>query len=180
MNISDISQAAHTYLHAGWLHFIKEDTSDTDRGNRGVLDDGNVLSANSVWECWLHLDDALAISESVCIQTNMDGSVIQVGVRSGNVIWNSSTDEIIEYNGAFSPYIPDIDTLPNQAARNNASLSIEQIVDDQEKIQVSFSSEEASPVPLWDYDNPVTGFDYIYIFDQETGMMFNLSGMGHL
>jgi hypothetical protein len=174
ISVSEISEIAHQYLHPGWLHFIKENASDTDRGNKGILEDGNVLSANSIWECWLNLDEMLLIQDSVCIQTNPDGSIIQVGVRSGNVGWNSSTDEVVVHNeDVTAPYIPDIDALASQAAKSNASLAVEEVTDEQGKMyyQLSYAVAESSPIPLWDYDNPVTAFDYVYRFDPETGVM---------
>jgi hypothetical protein len=173
ISVSDITDAAEKYLHGGWLHFIKENSSETDRGSKGILDNGAVISANSIWECWMHLDDLLNISDNVCIQTNMDGSIIQVGVRAGNIGWSSATDEIRQDEVSLYPYISDIDGLLRQASRSNAILAIEKTSDekDQEYFQVSYAAEEKSPVTLWDYNNPVTGSEYIYTFEPETGMM---------
>lgn len=173
--VSTLSETARNYLHAGWLHFVKENTSDTDRGSKGMLDDGSVLSANTIWECWLHLDDMLQITDSVCIQTNPDGSIIQVGVRAGNITWNSATDEVVYNKDASSPYIPEIDTLPSQTAKSNVSLEVKGITDElgKERYQLSYATTESSPVMLWDYNNPVIGFHYIFTFDPDTGMLVN-------
>lgn len=170
---SVISETAQAYLHAGWLHLVQEYLSDTDRGNNGTLENGAVLFANHVWECWLNLDDSLQIHESVCIQTNLDGSLIQVGVRSGSISWNSAMDEVSTHDDPSPPYIADIDALLRRVANLDMELKTETVLDEDGKTLVQFSYQwvEESPIPLSSYDLPVIRWDYFSQFDPETGMI---------
>ena len=171
----ELSTTAQTFLHAGWLHFIRENSSDTDRGSNGMLENGAVLSANHFWECWLNLDESLQIQESICIQTNLDGSIIQVGVRSGSISWNSAMDEISTHDEQLPSYITDIDALLRRVATIGVELETETVTDQDGNslIQFSYQGAEESPIPLEAYNLPVTRWDYIHQFDPETGMMVN-------
>ena len=171
----ELSTTAQTFLHAGWLHFIQENSSDTDRGSNGMLENGAVLSANHFVECWLNLDDSKQIHESICIQRNLDGSIIQVGVRSGSVGWNSAMDEISTHDDPLPSYITDIDALLRRVAKIGVELETETVTDeDGNKLaQFSYTSAEESPIPLDAYNLPVIRWDYIHQFDSETGMIVN-------
>ncbi|HCU58034.1 MAG TPA: hypothetical protein DF984_07435 [Anaerolineaceae bacterium] len=169
----ELSTTAQTFLHAGWLHFIRENSSDTDRGSNGMLENGAVLSANHFWECWLNLDESLQIQESICIQTNLDGSIIQVGVRSGSISWNSAMDEISTHDEQLPSYITDIDALLRRVATIGVELETETVTDQDGNslIQFSYQGAEESSIPLEAYNLPVIRWDYIHQFDPETGMM---------
>lgn len=169
----ELSTTAQTFLHAGWLHFIRENSSDTDRGSNGMLENGAVLSANHFWECWLNLDESLQIQESICIQTNLDGSIIQVGVRSGSIGWNSAMDEISTLDDPSFSYITDIDALLRRVAKIGVEPETETVTDQDGNslIQFSYQGAEESPIPLEAYNLPVIRWDYIHQFDPETGMM---------
>ena len=169
----ELSTTAQTFLHAGWLHFIRENSSDTDRGSNGMLENGAVLSANHFWECWLNLDEALQIQESICIQTNLDGSIIQVGVRSGSISWNSAMDEISTLDDPSFSYITDIDALLRRVAKIGVEPETETVTDQDGNslIQFSYQGAEESPIPLEAYNLPVIRWDYVHQFDPETGMM---------
>ena len=172
---SDLSTTAQEFLHAGWLHSIQEYSSDTDRGSNGMLENGAVLSANHFWECWLHLDKTFQILQSICAQTNLDGSIIQVGVRSGSTSWNSAIDEISTVDDPSPAYITDIDALLRRMAKIGVELETETVSDQEGKslIQFSYGWAEESPVPLEAYNLPVTRWDYIHQFDPETGILVN-------
>ena len=169
--IAELVDATQSYLHAGWLHYIQEINSDTDRSNRGNLEDDTVIPHDSQVNVWIYLDDDLFIQKSVVIQTNSDGDIIQIGVRSGQTSWNSSTDTIThEENWAFE-YITQIEALIRKVAKNNFDLNIQEITSElgKKQIQISYNLPENTPLPLGDYDVPVTDWHYVYTFDPETG-----------
>ena len=170
---SVLSETAQSHLHAGWLHFIQECSSDTDQGDRGVFENGTILSSHYMVECWLHLDVSSLIRDSVCIEKNLDGTLIQVGVRSGSVSWNSAMDEVSTHDDPLPPYIADIDALLRRVTQIGVELETETVMDEDGKTLVQFSYQwvEESPIPLSSYDLPVMLWDYVSQFDPETGMI---------
>lgn len=171
--IAELSETAKEFLHSGWLHFTQQLSSDTDIGNRGTLEDGTVIPAESFFECWLYLDGDLFIQKSICIQTALDGSIVQVGVRSGDVSWNSATDQVIIAEGTKAAYYSDIDAMANKVTMYGADPIVsETISENNDKlIQFSFDVSESTPVSVSDYDRLVTHWRFIYTFNPETGMI---------
>ncbi len=172
---SELLAAAQQFLQEGWLHFIKEYASDTDQGSMGWFEDGTVLPAQHFWECWLHLNSFGQITDSICIQTDLSGSIIQVGVRSGNIGWNSATDEIQYPETANPQFNTEIDSFLNMSERSNVDLLSEEILDDREEklYQLSYTITEPNPILIWGYNHPVTAWQYIYTFDPETGSLLS-------
>lgn len=168
-----LSEAAHEFLQPGWLHIIQQTSSDTDQNQDKAQQEENLIPTETQTECWLDLDENLVIQESVCFLSGLDGSIIQIGVRTVEESW-------IIYNGITTAqdriktsYTPEVDSLTSKAAKDNLVLKVKEFPPEvtKEAIQLSYVINLNSPVMIKDYKLPITNREYIYTFDQQTGMM---------
>lgn len=167
-----LSDTVHEFLHPGWLHFIQQASSDTDQDQNNANEDGISIPSETQTECWFDLDEDLVIQRSICILSDPEGAIIQTGVTTAEESW-------ITYNGITTlqdrfriTYTPEIDSLINKVAKNNPDLKVRNFPAEvsEEIIQLSYIVSFNTPVTISDYHLPITGQEYIYTFDLQTGI----------
>lgn len=168
-----LSEAAHEFLHPGWLHFIQQASSDTDQDQNDAQQNENLVPSETQAECWLDLDENLVIQKSVCILSDLEGSIIQIGVSTIEESWIIYKGVTTAQDRIKTPYTPEIDTLADKVAKDDPDLTVSDSPTDisQEGIQLSYAFSPNSPVLIRDYDLPITKREHIYTFDPQTGMM---------
>lgn len=172
--INLLTEASSEFLHPGWLHLRIQAASDTDQNSASAPVEDSVVSIESQTDCWLDLDENQVIQRSICILADPEGTIIQIGVQTLDESWIIYDGITTTQDRIKTSFTPEIDSLAIKIAKDHPEVRVKKIPPEVTKdvIQLSYSVRFNAPAVISDYALPITQREYVYTFDQQTGMLW--------
>lgn len=179
--LSLADKANQTLITPGWIYIKEVAEGDTDLKRRGSLPNGQEIPIAYTNEIWYHLDDQHRVFEFVAIQRDAHGQIVQIGVYTDGVGWNSATNETT----VLEPFV--LTTLDYGIARQWKSTAaaspvkvMESVLDDKPVVLFSNTEHHSKPLLMAEYDQAVIATEGRAYLDPVTGQLVRREIVAHL